>query len=120
MKLRLQSNSLRLRLTRREVERLRDSGSVKEALDFGDGEVLVYCLESRPEPGPVRAASSHGTVTVSLSREAAEAWAASEEVGIYAQSGRLTIAIEKDFRCLVPRPEDQDSDAYPNPGALRS
>jgi hypothetical protein len=55
MKLRLQGNSVRLRLTRSEVERLRDTGIVEESVDFGGGEVLAYRLQSRPELGPVRA-----------------------------------------------------------------
>ena len=64
MKLRLQSNSVRLRLTRSEVERLRDTGLVEESVDFGGGEVLAYRLLSQLEPGPVQARFRQGTVTV--------------------------------------------------------
>jgi hypothetical protein len=49
MKLRLQGNSVRLRLTRSEVERLREIGRVEESVDFGAGEVLAYRLQSRLE-----------------------------------------------------------------------
>ena len=116
MKLRLQGNSVRLRLTRSEVGRLRDTGLVEESVDFGGGERLVYRLQSRPEPDPVRAGFSQDMVTVSLSAEVAQAWAASDEVGVYAQSGALAISIEKDFRCLTRPLDEQERDAYPHPG----
>jgi hypothetical protein len=116
MKLRLQGNSVRLRLTRSEVERLRERGQVEESVDFGAGEVLAYRLQSSQDLGPVGAAFHHGIVTVSVPTQTAQAWAGSDEVGIYAQSGVLSISIEKDFRCLT-RPLDlQELDAYPHPG----
>lgn len=116
MKLRLQGNSVRLRLTRSEVERLRETGLVEESVDFGAGEVLAYRLQSRLEQGPVEAAFGRGFITVSVSKEAAQGWAASDDVGLYAQSGALAISIEKDFRCLTRRPDEQERDAYPHPG----
>ena len=69
MKLRLQGNSVRLRLTRSEVERLRETGLVEESVDFGPGELLAYRLQSRLEQGPVGAAFRQGIVTVSVSRK---------------------------------------------------
>lgn len=48
--------------------------------------------------------------------EVAQAWAASEEVGVYAQSGALAISIEKDFRCLTQPLNQREHDAYPHPG----
>lgn len=118
MKLRLQGNSVRLRLTRSEVERLREVGLVEESVDFGGGEVLAYRLQSRPEQGPLEAAFGQGVMKVSVSKEAAQAWAGSDEVGLYAQSGPLAISIEKDFRCLTRRLDEQEPDAYPHPGQL--
>jgi hypothetical protein len=116
MKLRLQGNSVRLRLTRSEVERLRETGLVEESVDFGAGEALAYRLQSRLQLGPVVAAFGQGIMTVSVSKEDAQAWAGSDEVGLYAQSGPLAISIEKDFRCLTRRLDEQEPDAYPHPG----
>lgn len=116
MKLRLQGNSVRLRLTRSEVERLRDTGLVEGSVDFGGGEVLAYRLQSGLEPGPVRAGFHLGTVTVWVSTEVAQAWATSDEVGVYAQSGTLAISIERDFRCLTRPLDKHERDAYPHPG----
>jgi hypothetical protein len=115
MKLRLLGNSIRLRLTRPEVERLRETGLVEESVDFGAGAALAYRLQSRPEQGPVEAAFHQGIMTVSVSRESAQAWAGSDEVGLYAQCGALAISVEKDFRCLT-RPREDEREAYPHPG----
>ena len=117
MKLRLQGNSVRLRLTRSEVERLRETGLVEESVDFAAGEALAYRLQTRSEPGPVEAGYRQGIMTVSVSRDAAQAWAGSDEVGLYSQFGALAISVEKDFRCLT-RPRDDERDAYPHPGQL--
>jgi hypothetical protein len=116
VKLRLQGNSVRLRLSRSEVERLRENGLIEESVDCGPGELLAYRLQRTLEQGPVGAAFRQGIVTVSVSTQTAQAWAGSDDVGIYAQSGALSISIEKDFRCLT-RPLDlQEPDAYPHPG----
>jgi hypothetical protein len=121
MKLRLQGNSIRLRLTRSEVERLRNTGYVEESVDFGGGHRLTYRLRSRADSGPVQAEFRDGGLAVSLGQEAAQAWAGSDEVGIYGQSEALTISIEKDFRCLTrPLDHPQERDAFPHPGARQT
>lgn len=117
MKLRLQGNSVRLRLTRSEVQRLRESGAVEEAVDFG-GDLLTYRVQTIPHPDPVQARFKDCAVTVLLGQGAADAWAGSEEVGIYARVGGLVISVEKDFRCLTRPLDDQERDAYPHPGQL--
>jgi len=42
VKLRIQGNSLRLRLTQKEVAQLRDRGHVKSFIEFAPGHSLVY------------------------------------------------------------------------------
>ena len=114
MKLRIKGNSVRLRLTRPEVVRLRDAGLVEESAGFSGGEALTYRLRSVATPGPLRAAFHQGTIEVTVSSETARDWAVAEDVGLYAQAGGLQIAIEKDFRCLT-RPDCEEPDAYPHP-----
>ena len=115
MKLRVKGNSLRLRLTRSEVTRLYQEGAVRERAEFGPAEILTYEIRADSETDAVRTVFRSGSVQVLASPERLREWAASEEVGIYAQSGPMEVAIEKDFRCLT-RPEEQwDDDVYPNP-----
>ena len=89
---------------------------MEESVNFGPAAVLAYRLQSSLGQGPVDAAFGQGIVTVSVSKEAAHAWAGSEDVGIYAQAGPLAISIEKDFRCLTRSLDEQERDAYPHPG----
>lgn len=114
MKLRLKGNSLRLRLTQTEVLRLRDHGTVEESTDFGHGEVLTYRIQSLGTE-PVHADFRDGSLTVVAPAEGVRVWAVADDVGLYAQLGALQIAIEKDFRCLTHRADEQEADAYPNP-----
>ncbi len=115
MKLRLQGNSLRLRLGRSEVARLRDIGSVEEAVSFKTGGCLTYRIQTGPDTEILRAEFAAGVVTIRVPSGMAQAWASSDEVGLYVHDGDLAIAIEKDFRCLT-RAEDQP-DAFPRPAA---
>src|ERR1019366_3610136 len=48
MKLRIQGNSLRLRLTQKEVALVRDRGLVESLVEFAPGRSLVYLLEGSP------------------------------------------------------------------------
>ncbi|HLT35145.1 MAG TPA: hypothetical protein VK034_02645 [Enhygromyxa sp.] len=119
MKLRIRGDSLRLRLTRGEVQQLRETGSVVETIHFGTGE-LHYELRGADVDAPV-ARFDGSRIEVSLPRDQANAWADGEQVGIAAEQalehGSLTLLIEKDFRCLAPREGEDDGDAFPHPGA---
>jgi hypothetical protein len=115
MKLRLQGNSLRLRLTRSEVARLHEHGAAEETVPFSTGSRLTYCVRERADADAVQADLCNGVITVHVPAEAILSWATSDEVGLYGQDGPLRIAVEKDFRCLT-RPKDEESpDVYPHP-----
>ena len=103
---------MRLRLNRSEVARLHDHGTVEEAASFGSGGSLAYRIHSGGAT-ELHADFSGGAITVLIPAEMGRAWAAGDEVGLYAQDGALKIAVEKDFRCLT-RPEEEP-DAYPHP-----
>jgi hypothetical protein len=113
MKLRIQGNSLRFRLTRSEVARLHEEGLVEETTQFAAGR-LAYQIRKDPTLADVRAQLTDGTIAISAPAGTVDIWATSDEVGIAARDGVLRIAIEKDFRCLTRRDEDE-ADAYPHP-----
>jgi len=115
MKLRMQGNSLRLRLTRSEVENLRDKGEVSETVKFRSGAAFIYRLQTHSGGDAVRADLAYGVISISVPTTTAERFAVSEEVGIYGYDGELRISVEKDFRCLTRPSEEQEADAYPNP-----
>ena len=114
MKLRIQGNSLRFRLTRSEVARLDEDGLIAESTYFGVGHPLTYRLRKETDGADVHAELADEVITVSAPAVEVHKWATSDEVGVTARDGVLRIAIEKDFRCLTRREEDE-ADAYPHP-----
>lgn len=119
MKLRIRGSSIRLRLSQGEVARLAETGRVDDAIVFGPARQLSYSLVAADVPAP-SATFEGSAIVVSVPRDRARAWAASDEVGIEAahdvgNGATLSILIEKDFACLVPRKGEDDGDAFPNP-----
>ncbi|MGO8816791.1 MAG: DUF7009 family protein [Terriglobia bacterium] len=115
MKLRIQGNSLRLRLTRNEVAQLHDCGRVESSIEFGPGRTLAYALEGAPQAASVIASFDGGAIIVAVPTPLITKWAGSDEISIEGsvQSG-VQVLIEKDFQCLH-KPNHHDPDAYPNP-----
>ena len=113
MKMRVRGNSIRLRLTRSEVERFRETGLVEEIIEFGNGQKLVYALESAANSEIVSAEFDSNGITVFVPRKDAKQWVNSNQVGIEAGqnigNGKiLRLLIEKDFACLEPRKGEED------------
>lgn len=120
MKLRIRDNSIRLRLTRPEVETISTDGLVGGKVPFPEGAQLVYCLESSPACVDPTAQFANGELSVRLPESAVQHWAASDEVSIRAvqtleDGGTLNILVEKDFACLAPREGEDESDMFPHP-----
>ena len=113
MKLRIQDNSLRFRLTQREVTRLKDDGRVDAEVRFTADRALSYSVSSAQGLENVEVEYAADCVRVVLPRACVLAWAESDLVSIAGQ-GRIQVLVEKDFQCLHGR-ERWDPDAWPNP-----
>ena len=115
MKMRIQGNSLRLRLTQKEVAQLRDCGRVESFIEFAPGRALAYLLESSFHAEAVTANFDGHAIRVLVPMHVMTEWAKSDQVSILAQSQTgVKLLIEKDFQCLH-KPGEQDPDAYPHP-----
>jgi hypothetical protein len=115
MKLRIQGNSLRLRLTQKEVAQLRDRGRVESFIEFAPGGALVYLLESSFHAKAVTATFDGQAIRVMVPKHVMTEWAESDQVSIEAMShAGVQLRIEKDFQCLH-KADEQDPDAFPNP-----
>ncbi|MGA3017432.1 MAG: hypothetical protein ABSF62_09970 [Bryobacteraceae bacterium] len=115
MKLRIQGNLLRLRLTRKEVACLHDRGLVECAVRFPGGRTLTYSLASSPDAAEVGVDYEGDCICVVLPRAIESAWAASSQVAIEGSGNSgVQILVEKDFQCLH-KPAERDPEAYPNP-----
>ena len=124
MKLRIRDNSVRMRLTRGEVETLRDNGVVSARTAFPGGREFSYEVESSPASVNPGAFLSENTVTIRLPEATVLAWANSEQVSIIGEQQHkngevLAILVEKDFACLAPREGEDESDMFPHPAAAQ-
>jgi hypothetical protein len=107
MKLRLEENSLRLRLSEAEVQQFAASGQVAYTIAFGPtpGQTLVYALERLPQTSPATAVQVRyeaGALAVEVPFDLAQNWATTENIGFKAQvlvaeGQELRILVEKDL-----------------------
>jgi hypothetical protein len=118
MKLRVRSNSFRLRLTKTEVSTLRCQGECAELIKFPGGASLAYSLHAS-ESAAVHAEFEAGAVRIKVPRQDIAQWSTTDAVGIYATvdaSGEaLHVSIEKDFQCLDLSTHEDQSDMFANP-----
>jgi hypothetical protein len=115
MKLRIQGNSIRLRLTQKEVTRVRNQGLVESVIEFAPGHSLAYLLEGSPNAETVSTTFDGRAIRVTIPMHQMTDWAESDQVGIEARSiTGVELLVEKDFKCLH-RSVEQEPDAYPHP-----
>jgi len=122
LKLRILDNSIRLRLSRSEVDAAATDGLVKGRVRFPGGKTFDYILENSPATVAPEAHLSDNVLTVRVPVIDIQSWAASDKVAIDAEQllgdgEHLRILIEKDFQCLSPREGEDESDMFPHPGA---
>lgn len=114
MKLRIRGNSLRLRITRLELEQLASAGQVVESVPFPGGAELRYTLTVDPAAGTLTAAYGNNVIDVRIPGAAFREWQREDQASLRA-TGDLTILVEKDFACLVAREGEDDSNAFAHP-----
>lgn len=117
MKIRINGNSIRFRLTRSEVEALCSLGEYREETRMKTN-TFTYAVKKSQEAG-MRAVYSDGGITLWVNEKIVEGWDKNEIVGFEevertGNQSSLHMLLEKDFVCLDQRVEDQ-SDHYPNP-----
>ena len=119
MKLRIKGNSIRFRLTQSEVKIVEQTGLVKDQIKFSNSISLEYEIKAVTGPEYVEAIYSENKITLKVNESLIRDWTRSDQVTIsntfnFSSDENLTILIEKDFKCLSPRDEDE-SDMFPHP-----
>ena len=118
MKLRINGNSLRIRLTKPEVGKLAEVGYLEEQTLFA-GNKLVYALQRVGNGNELSATFNTNKITMFVPNELLKDWPENNVVGFNAnmpvsEYETLYLLLEKDFVCLAETIEDQ-SDNYVNP-----
>lgn len=111
-----------MRLTRGEVETLRENGVVAAITGFPGGRSFQYRVESSPASVKPAAFFSDNALAVRLPETAVLAWATTDQVSLPGEQvlddgDTLQILVEKDFACLTQREGEDESDMYPHPEA---
>ena len=121
MKLRIKGNSVRLRLTRSELEDFVSAALISESVHFGPAPNarLTYALQHRPAIHDLLVEYEPGRFTIVMPTAMALKWSETDQVGIAAEidigpHGPLSVLIEKDFACL-DRGDAANADSFPNP-----
>ena len=119
MKLRILDDSIRLRLSRSDVDLARNGGTVEGRTRFPDGSEFVYAF-GVSESGSAATYESD-RVVVRLPADEVAAWATDDsavslrhEFSLPA-GGALKLLVEKDFQCLTARDDEDQSDLFQNP-----
>lgn len=122
MKLRLNKNSIRLRLTKGELRELAETGSVEENVDFGPelGGNFAYRLHVNPSETHIYSTFQERTITVGIPTHLADEWITTDRIGLESEQDNgdgnvLRILLEKDFACLHTRKGEEETDAFPRP-----
>lgn len=121
MKIRMLGNSIRLRLSKTEVEQLAVQGVVKELVVFGDSSEndFSYLLKTHNDSAP-KAILENCSIVVLLPLDLVADWANTDKVSLeyFVENGtdnKLKLLVEKDFKCLTDRPGEDESDLFTNP-----
>lgn len=117
MKLRIKDNSIRLRLSQTEVQNLMNKGEVISTTHFGHRQLYYELTANGTE---FTAQFVNDRISVNVPSSVADQWASSEEVGMATtislpENNQLQVLIEKDFQCLIDRPNEDESNLYQNP-----
>lgn len=119
MKLRIQGNSVRFRLNRKDVENLRVHGTLQDRLVITNERGWTYGLYRTDHP-QLTLSGTGCDLLVGVPAPDMLHWLETDLTGLYgdiegAVGGRLTVSIEKDFACLGVPGEERDPDAFPHP-----
>ena len=118
MKLRIKGNSIRLRLSKPEVEKLAVAKYLEERTSFGSN-TFAYALQIKDGGDELSADFNGNKITVFIPGIFIEDWAVNDVTGFnttkqVSDAASLYILVEKDFKCLDEVTEDQ-KDNYENP-----
>lgn len=116
MKIRINGNFVRLRLSQSELDLFESNGHVGDAIQFGNRSLTYQLVSSNQEEVSVDFDGSN--ISVQVPKDLGSQWTKTDLVGFEnADQTNVRILVEKDFQCLHKRPGEDESDNFPNPAA---
>ncbi len=119
MKIRIKGNSIRLRLTRSDLDRFAQEAYLEEKTAFGNN-TFIYALQRSDSLQELSADYTGNKMMVYMPKVFAEKWQDSNEVGYsnklsLPEGKELFILVEKDFKCIDSELAEDQSDNFDNP-----
>jgi hypothetical protein len=119
MKIRIKGNSLRIRLSRTEVNKLATDGYLEEKTEFPSAN-FCYALKRKDDIKHLEADFINNTVTMYVPEALTTAWPDNEIVGfdhkVELKTGALlSLLLEKDFKCIDADVLEDQSDNFEHP-----
>lgn len=120
MKLRIKGNSLRIRLSKTEVDLLSSGSTLEDGTSFGKSR-FVYLVQPVEKGNALSASYDEGAITMYVPQLLLQNWPHNSVVGFDAlmpvsDSEDLYLLLEKDFKCLdADATKEDQSDYYDNP-----
>ena len=116
MKIRIKGNSIRLRLSQEQVTALVNEGSVTQSCELVGG-VFNYKI-SNADVNEISVKISGSEIECVMPSTLLEGWDTDTRVGFDHEMPNGTfVLVEKDFKCLIERTHEDETDLYPNPRA---
>lgn len=100
---------------------MRSSETVRESVSFpGASSKFFYSLDASDGLAKISASFHGGEVRVVIPTSMVQSWAQGNQVGMeenepLGDGSKLRVLIEKDFRCLEPRPGEDETDNFAHP-----
>ena len=115
MKIRILDNSIRLRFSQSELNELGISGSICKSMKFPNGDQFKYGL-FEVDGDLISSEMRENEIKVLIPKAKVDELINTDLVGVKEDFDGLKILIEKDFKCLTDREEDE-TDLFENPMA---
>ena len=118
MKIRIKGNTVRYRLSKKEVSELAESGIVEEKTEFVNGS-FGYAVKTS-EQAEVSADLSQNIITLYVPETLIRQWAGTDQVGLAGEMSlkdgkTLSLLLEKDFKCIDLAVHEDQSGFFENP-----
>lgn len=118
MKIRIKGNSIRIRLSKSEVDLFAAKGYVEERTEFEHCS-FFYAVKNTPAKN-LSADFINGSITLFVPEHLAKKWATTNLVGLdhnmpVNNGSYLYILLEKDFKCIDAIVTEDQSDYFENP-----
>lgn len=119
MKIRIKGNSLRIRISKTEVDNFCTNGHIEEKTDFGTTS-FAYKLLLGGNTDNLDADFREGVVTMYVPAELVKDWNTNATVGfsnnkLLPDGEHLFLLLEKDFKCIDNTMMEDQSDNFDNP-----